>query len=476
MKWFRRAWLSVIRQPKKTITLFLVAFVMGNLLAGSLGIIMTCEQIRNYLKEDLGKTASIVGDFAEDYYLFINYNEKKTGINDYVSIVNQLLEDERVVSGEYHIFLSGFSKNDVKNKWFNFYGTNLSVSSEFLDGTHKLTSSESRFFTDEELEDGKYVAIVDSELGYEYIQTPAGAVPISTGLCEVGNVVALSVEVRYTDENGSVSSDYYDYDFEVIGAFTSNGDSSVQSAIYIPNNALLDILSKTIEQTNQKGYDVELYFRPDYASYALDENVNLDEFDSYAKELLLPISEDFEYTSSNTTYKKNAGPMENLNTIANVIFIASVFATIIVLGLVVISLIVERKKEMGIYKSIGEKKNNIMMQIICEVVLVATIATSLSSISGLFLGNKLSDYMLEVQRYVQRDQNLSAFSGIPVIYNPIEDGFVFNTRDDLINNYEIKPSVEYFVVMFFVGELTVIISCSLPLVYLLSLKPKEIMI
>ena len=92
------------------------------------------------------------------------------------------------------------------------------------------------------------------------------------------------------------------------------------------------------------------------------------------------------------------------------------------------------------------------------------------------LGNKLSDYMLEVQRYVQREQTLGALGKVEALYKPIANGISMRTRDDVIDNYEVKPTAEYFTIIFVVGELSVIVSCILPMVYLSSLKPKEIML
>ena len=83
--------------------------------------------------------------------------------------------------------------------------------------------------------------------------------------------------------------------------------------------------------------------------------------------------------------------------------------------------------------------------------------------------------MLDVQRYVQREQEI----GIPnlkPIYKPVRNGISIQTRDDIIDQYEVQPTAEYFLTIFIVGELSVIVSTILPMMYLSSLKPKEIML
>jgi len=138
MNWFKRTWLSIIRRPKKAFALFLVAFVMGNLLAGSLGIIMTCNQIQSKLKKELGATANITGTFEEKRN-FINYDKSKDVIHQYFNVMETISKDHRVVSGEYHINLDGFGKNDVDDKNFTFYGTNVAISNEFVEKKHTLS-------------------------------------------------------------------------------------------------------------------------------------------------------------------------------------------------------------------------------------------------------------------------------------------------------------------------------------------------
>ncbi|MGN1343100.1 MAG: hypothetical protein ACI4U3_00875, partial [Traorella sp.] len=78
--------------------------------------------------------------------------------------------------------------------------------------------------------------------------------------------------------------------------------------------------------------------------------------------------------------------------------------------------------------------------------------------------------------YVQRQQNLGALANVEALYKPIKDGLTMHTRDDVIDNFEVKATSEYFVVIFVVGEVSVMISCIIPMAYLTRLKPKEILL
>lgn len=468
MKWMHRCWLSIIRRPKKTILLFLVAFAMGNLLAGSLGIIMTSNQITEDIKGNLGAAATISGNLNKDTY--IDYLKEEKTINQYISIMEELSNDENVAQGEYHIKNNGVARIGSVHLDFNFFGTNVIEPSEFKEGKIKLTLNDSnRYFTEEEIIEGEHVAIVDLSLAHYY--APNGE-EVPTGLTTIGNKIVLSVPVWYEDLEKVY---YYDAEFEVVGNFI-NTTNSIETRIYIPNNALNQIVKEACEELKRNGYDGKVNFNNDYTGFRLYGMEGLNEFDEKAKSLLAEIPAKLKYQSSNDTYKRNAGPIENLVTIAEIIFAVSIIATVLILGLVIVSMIIERKKEMGIYASVGERKRNILLQVLCEVMLVATMATCCSSLSGIFLGNKLSDYMLEVQRYVQREQALGVITQLPVIYKPIDGGISGFTRDEIIDSYEMTPDLNYFITLFVVNELTVVLSCGLPMLYLTRLKPKDIML
>lgn len=62
MKWFKRSLLSITRRPGKSLLLFLVVCAMVSLLAGSLSIINTTNNVKNELKRGFGATASISTD------------------------------------------------------------------------------------------------------------------------------------------------------------------------------------------------------------------------------------------------------------------------------------------------------------------------------------------------------------------------------------------------------------------------------
>lgn len=472
MKWFKRCWLSIVRRPGKSILLFLVIFAMSNLLAGALAIITACETIERDVKNELGAEASITGYF----YLMGNEgsDEYFKTIEKHHEIITTLCEDESVSFGEYQYNLYGAYTFAFGEKIdFNISSVNIPEFADIRSGDVKLLNSspDHRLFTQDELDNGELVIITSKDLGQ------IGDSPDTyqnTGYAKPGNkmTITIPVTVKTTNEKGEYKTKYIEYSFEATIVGSCYGKHLFNN-VYIPASTFNKIV-KDVNEFAVANNGEKVDYEARYAVFKLNEPDDLVAFDEKATTLMSELPNNFEYESSRTKYDRNAGPVENLDTIAKVILIVAIFATITVLSLVVLFNIFERKSEMGIYVSLGEKSKNIIFQVICEVLLVSVLAISGASVTGMAIGNKLSDYMLEVQRYIKRKQDLGDIADLPVIYKPVEFENDYS-RNGIINNFEATYSAKYFVTLYSVGTVTMVISCIIPMAYITKLKPKDIL-
>ena len=333
------------------------------------------------------------------------------------------------------------------------------------------SSTDHRLFTQEEIDAGELVIITSKDLGQIGEKEDEFQ---NTGFSKPGNKMEIIIPIRtveYVDgftEYKTVAE--YKFEATIIGSCYGE---YMYSNVFIPSTTFKNILKEVNEialknNANKVGYEVS------YSAFKLKDSKYLEQFDEKAKVLMAELPDEFKYESSGLQYERNAGPVENLDTIAQVILVVSIFATITVLSLVVLFNIFERKKEMGIYVSLGERSKNVIFQVICEVLLVSVLAISGASVTGIAIGNKLSDYMLEVQRYVKRKQDLGDIADLPVIYKPVvfEEDY---SRNGIIDGYETEVSAEYFVTLYSIGTITMIISCAIPMAYMTKLKPKDIL-
>ena len=489
MKWFKRTWLSIIRRPFKTFLLFLVVFAMATLLAGSLSIVQTCGTIKDSLKKSIAP--KVVLDY-ENYYevngahFFRELNLEQ--FNKYLNVVNKMGEDENVIENEQSYALEsvyathkdlGIDDSD-KRIYFSIISTNVIQTADMASGSIKLNSVQNnRFFTEEELDSDEILIVTQQNLAF--INDDPFA-PTRTGLCDIGNEVTLTLpspDGYYDQESGLMRYDKeYKFKAKVIGVIDNKIVNNFEyfTRVYISDKAFMKLVKDANNYYKDNDFNTELAPRIYSTTFTMDSIDSTKVFNENVKDLRAQLPEGVEWDSTSDLYERNVGPVETLNAVAKVILIASIIATVLILGLVVIFLIGDRKQEMGIYVSLGEKTKRIISQVVCEIVLVSILSVSFASVSGLFLGNKLSDYMLEIQRYVQRQQKMGALAHLPVIYKPIEGGLTMNTRDEVIDNFEVQADAEYFVTLYVISGLSVVVSCMVPVGYLMSLKPKEIML
>lgn len=299
-----------------------------------------------------------------------------------------------------------------------------------------------------------------------------------TGLAALGKTTSLTITLPYQTQTAEGKTKFdqfsYSFDVEIVGTFVDK--KSTTPTVLIPNKALINSVQLAVSAAKEKGIEisgVDRYPMIQYAGFKLKDSEKLQTFDEQAENLMAKLPTSFYYESSGKNYKKSAGPVENLDTIAQAIFISSILATILILGMVIVYLLLDRQKEVGIYMSLGEKRRCLIAQFLFEILLVSTLAIGCASIGGIFLGNQLSSYMMNVQTATQRDQQL----GNKAQYTPYRPASLEEyKREDVLKQYENQLSADYFITLFIVGEITVMISSILPMVLLTRMKPKDIMI
>ena len=178
----------------------------------------------------------------------------------------------------------------------------------------------------------------------------------------------------------------------------------------------------------------------------------------------------FQYESTESFVSQFIGPIETFSTISNNVFIFSMIATVIIVGLISFYFIRDRKYEVGIYLSLGIKKYKLCLQIIMETLLVGLLGLMLSCGSGYFISQKYSDLLLDTVIKTSNEEKDKYTIGMSMIDpNNI-------SSDDLISQYEIVIEVEDVVYLFGMNSITLILSSIFPLVYIMNLKPKNIML
>lgn len=281
---------------------------------------------------------------------------------------------------------------------------------------------------------------------------------------------------------------YLPLELEVIGVFdhelnvTENLDDldvhfEILNRIYVPNPLVessfyfaIGVYSEAspsfIEDMLNEHSIYEL-MRLENIIFLLDDPLYLENFSQAVSDVLPTF-----WTTSDlsNTYADIASSMRMMNEIANGLLIGAIISAIIIVGLLLLLFVRDRKKEFGIYRALGASRKNVITQIISEVFIVGT----LSIICALFIGNYIASHIstmmikqdlvsqIEEERYVLR------FSHTP-------EGMGFRheiTHEEMIELYDTSLDVRLILEFGGMALIVIFISTTVPMVMILKMDIK----
>lgn len=318
---------------------------------------------------------------------------------------------------------------------------------DFSDGDSKITDG--RAITKSDV--GKKVTVINETLAEENDLSVGDSITIESA----------------TDEDTTVK-------LKIVGIYktTSSGDDQAQNFSFLnPYNKLYTPYTATAAL---KGDDYKNTI--DSAVYYMDDAKNMDAFVKAAKKTSI----DFDTYTLNTNdqlYQQMVGPIENVASFSkNVVYLVSV-AGAVILGLIVMMSIRERKYEMGVLMAIGEKRWKLIGQFLTEILIVAVIAIGLASVTGNLVANQLGNQLLSQQISSSTDSTQTASGQMPGGGGGM-GGKMFghsSSNVDIIDSLNVAVSMNDMLILGGIGILIAIIATLLPSISVLRLHPKTIL-
>ncbi|PGZ58194.1 permease [Bacillus thuringiensis] len=220
-----------------------------------------------------------------------------------------------------------------------------------------------------------------------------------------------------------------------------------------------------LEPANQIYLPYSVMTSLENAIYSLKDPKDIDAFKEEAKKLGLPAY--YELDAQDNVYKQMIGPIENIASFSKTIVIMVSIAGATILGLIIMLSIKERRKEMGILLSIGEKKWKLMGQLLVEVLCIAVLAFGLSLATGEKVSQKVGDNLLssEIAKNEDKPEDpIAKLSG-----NPAADV-------DPVDNIDVSISTEDLGKVGGIGLGIAMLGTILPALSILRLNPKQILL
>ncbi|WP_339183810.1 ABC transporter permease [Oceanobacillus sp. FSL W7-1293] len=488
MNFMKRAFLGITRKKGKSLILLAVIFILGNLISGAIAIQQATGNVESTIKERLGTAATV----DMDYKAWESMSEEEMETLEMeelgVDLIKQIGELPYVKYYDYSMTTWMGSESiepyqeeleedvmygEEDNIPFSLKGINYAPVIDFEEGKGELTDG--RVFTEEEIENGTSVAIISQKLAEQ-------------NNLEVGDTFTLLNAVyEYSEETGEETVlDSRDIVLEVIGLFDPQSgkeeteskeedsdmflmeDIDYQNTVYVPN--------AIISAEEQYYWEVYAEDDPEIAEMLEEETMeyytpifylnNPEDIEPFEEEVTPLLPELYTVISASDQYDDISGPMESMSTLSKYVLLVAVIATVLITGLVVLLFLRDRKRELGIYLSLGEKRGKVVGQILIEVIVVAFVGITLSLFTGNLLAGQVSDTMMKAD-----DTQEESFEGV-IYYEGIETNL---TAEDVMDSYEVSLNSSYVLGFYGIGLLTILISTIIPLIYIVRLNPKKIL-
>lgn len=464
-----------------------VIFILGNLISGAISIQQATGNVEETIKERLGTAATVDMDYevldalSEEEWETVEFGNlsvdqiKQIGELSYVKYydysMTTYLASESIQSYQGEGMEDEFM---MDGPVFLLKGINYASVLDFEE--KKATLIDGRVFTQEEVDNGTSVAIISKKLAEK-------------NNLQVGDTFTLENAVYDYDEETGEESIFSSRDvvLEIIGVFerqavnteekeTSDGgmmdwmDIDYQNTVYVPNEIV----------ASENRYNWEEYMKMDEEYAAMMAEEEEETFEYYTPMYYLNSPEDIEafeeevtpllpeyYTviSATDQYDDIAGPIESMSTLARYVLLVAVIATVLITGLVVLLFLRDRKRELGIYLSLGEQRSRVVGQILIEVMVVAVIGITISLFSGNFLAGQVSDTMMKA------DDKGNTYEEY-YYYSEMQSNL---TTDDVMESYEVSLNSSYILWFYVIGLATILVSTVIPLIYIVRLNPKKIL-
>lgn len=474
MRLWNRVIISVLRRKTASLVLLLVTFLLGNVLAVSLSIKQSSQSVKDNLYDSIGGKITLTSDAFDPSKLnHMSENEYLNTMNKFYELYGKLVNREIVKYGDYSLHAEYITLDESYQVQLPNYVGDYSkysllhgIQNERLidEISGKLTLIDGERFTKEQMQQGANVILVSNQ------------VKIDGKEVKVGDKLDFRLFYETINKYSQYEMEYSDViEYEVIGIYQPviNKYSSSQNYVfpfYVPNQNILNLqkMMDEIKINSEKrvsgNYRYFIYSSIIEASSAKELDLLIYAANTYKEKYK------FQYESTESFVSQFIGPIETFSTISNNVFIFSMIATVIIVGLISFYFIRDRKYEVGIYLSLGIKKYKLCLQIIMETLLVGLLGLMLSCGSGYFISQKYSDLLLDTVIKTSNEEKDKYTIGMSMIDpNNI-------SSDDLISQYEIVIEVEDVVYLFGMNSITLILSSIFPLVYIMNLKPKNILL
>jgi putative ABC transport system permease protein len=478
VNFIKRAYWSVTARKGKSLILLVVLAVISVFVLTGLTIQTAAEESSNLARKELVGDVTLTVDRQS---LVENGGEERRRQAMFQPIPIDIEDAESLIESEY---VEGY----------NFYSTTSAMAVDFM----AIGAEEEEESTTEEEQaqgstmPGRMGGGMNADLDVQGVLYSDAATSFMDGQSQIvegehltaddaGKMVAM-VEENLASENGwSIGDDISitsveteeSITLEIKGIYSTSAEIPPQAERILSMNPYNSIYVP-IEVANQlKGEEGGI----NQAIYYMNDPLNIEAFMEEAKDKGTIDFDTFFLNANDQLYQQMMGPIENVSSFSNKIVLLVTIAGSIILGLIVMMTIRERKYEMGVLLAIGEKRKKLVGQFLVEILMVAVLAMGLSLMTGNYLADAVGNQLLEQELTASEESNEpQSFTNRRGMMGAMGPGGMIQNQDvQTIEELSIGVTAENIIMMVGIGLLVMLVSTLVPALSVLRMNPKAIL-
>lgn len=465
MNFMKRAFLSVKERKIKSLVLIVIFLIISNLILAGFSIQTATKKASDLAIQKLGSDVTLSVDQqklrengvdrSEMPFLTVDEASKLKGLN-HVSGYNYISSSVALANGFTPITTEEEEESTTQNNNIKVFAgpggqkMNADVTlsgvvytdllDTFNDGTEKILSG--RALTEGDI--NKSVAIIEKQLA-DHNELKVGS----------------TLQIKSADEEKNLT-------LTIVGIYENSGEETdlgipanflnPANKIYVPYTVASQLKNNNTEGTI------------DQAVYYLDSPTNMESFKGEAAKTNIDF-EKYKLDANEMLYQQMMGPIENVASFSKLVVYIVAIAGAVILGLIVFLSIKERRQEMGILLSIGERKGKLMGQFVVEMLMIAILALGLSVFTGNTISQKIGDTLLQNEISTTQEQQQNS----PKMLRMVMGFGGQQTKVEAIDEIDVSVTLQDVGKMGTMGVGIVLLSTLIPTLSVLRLRPKTIL-
>ncbi|MEN2259895.1 FtsX-like permease family protein [Enterococcus faecalis] len=463
MRIIKRAFLSTIKLKKRSGLLLGVFMIVSTFIMSSIAIQQSVDKAREKAQEAVKSVITVEVD--ADFARYATYG------TDSVKIDQQLLE--RIKKSTYVKQVSANGEASVRTTIDNF-SEETEIPEQMKGANYTISTNRVIVFDNPTLsKDFSDSKVALSEGDYPKTKNE---IIISNDLAKqndlkIGDALSIDPITGYTQKDDSQSAvsativGFFSVDENSNSRFIGQGDFDKRNNIYGTVEFLMEILNV---QYKDKNYTPELGNIKVELNDAMDTEKFIEEIQSDDRNY-----SSVSFTSTYDQYVQTKKTIDGIANISKMVLIISLITAAVILILVMLLSLRERRYEIGLLLALGENRIRIVIQAILEVCIVAIIGIFIATgISATVVADQATNYINQQMEDTDTVSQNESFLGKGPLFEEDSDKQV----DKVESVEKTTISKENISLASSSIMLIVLVSTSIPVLLLLKNDPKYILL